>query len=71
MSAKFVSKPVVISAEICNEEQIIDTLEGNMVARVGDWIITGTEGEKYPCKDSVFRAKYEPVNNIAKSLFNI
>lgn len=39
---------------------IILTLEGEMVARYGDWIIKGTEGEFYPCKDSVFQRKYRP-----------
>jgi hypothetical protein len=39
----------------------IKTLEGTMCARPGDWIIRGTEGELYPCKDSVFQRKYEPV----------
>ncbi len=39
----------------------IKTLEGTMIARVGDWIIKGTEGEFYPCKDSVFKRKYEAV----------
>jgi hypothetical protein len=38
----------------------IDTLEGEMRADVGDWIIRGLEGEFYPCKPSVFARKYEP-----------
>jgi len=38
----------------------IYTLEGVMLAQYGDWIIYGPEGELYPCKDSVFRATYEP-----------
>jgi len=37
---------------------IILTLEGEMVAEPGAWIIRGTEGEFYPCKDSVFITKY-------------
>lgn len=37
------------------------TLEGDMKAAVGDWIIRGVEGEFYPCKPSVFEATYEPV----------
>jgi hypothetical protein len=37
----------------------IETLEGTMTANEGDWIIKGTEGEFYPCKDSVFKRKYE------------
>lgn len=40
----------------------IPTLEGTMRAGLGDWIIKGTEGEFYPCKDSVFRRKYEAVD---------
>lgn len=39
---------------------IVKTLEGDMIARPGDWIITGIEGEKYPCKDDIFKKTYEP-----------
>ena len=39
----------------------IKTLEGNMTASIGDWIIKGIQGEVYPCKDDIFRATYEPV----------
>lgn len=40
---------------------LIPTLEGNHLAREGDWIIRGTESELYPCRDSIFRRKYEEV----------
>ena len=39
----------------------IDTLEGGHIVCPKDWIITGVRGEKYPCKDSIFRVTYEPV----------
>lgn len=39
----------------------IDTLEGPMEVRVGDWIITGVKGERYPCKPDIFEMTYEPV----------
>jgi hypothetical protein len=39
---------------------LIDTLEGQMIASPGDWIITGVKGERYPCKDEIFRITYEP-----------
>jgi hypothetical protein len=32
-----------------------------MRADVGDWIITGIKGEKYPCRDDIFRETYEEV----------
>lgn len=41
---------------------VIETPEGDMKARAGDWIIKGVEGELYPCRASVFEATYEPVD---------
>jgi hypothetical protein len=38
----------------------IETLEGKMRGDMGDWIITGVQGEKYPCKPDIFEATYEP-----------
>lgn len=32
-----------------------------MKALPGDFIIRGLEGEYYPCKSSIFHAKYEPI----------
>jgi hypothetical protein len=40
---------------------IITTLEGDMTASVGDWIIQGVKGELYPCKPDIFAATYEPI----------
>lgn len=40
---------------------IISTLEGEMTAGKGDWIIKGVKGELYPCKPDIFAATYEPV----------
>lgn len=41
----------------------IRTLEGEMRAIPGDWIIRirGVAGEFYPCKPDIFAASYEPV----------
>lgn len=39
----------------------IQTLEGRMEARVGDWIIKGIKGEFYPCKNDIFEMTYELV----------
>jgi len=37
----------------------IDTLEGEMLALEGDWIIKGVAGEFYPCKPDIFALTYE------------
>jgi len=39
----------------------INTLEGTMYAKAGDFIIKGVKGEFYPCKPDVFEATYERV----------
>lgn len=40
----------------------IQTLEGQMKANIGDYIIRGVKGEYYPCKPDIFEITYEPVN---------
>jgi hypothetical protein len=40
---------------------MIETLEGTMIVSRGDWIITGANGEKYPCKPDLFEKIFEPV----------
>jgi hypothetical protein len=39
----------------------IDTIEGGHTVCPGDWIITGVQGELYPCKPDIFKATYEAV----------
>ena len=46
--------------DITSGVPVIKTLEGDMRANVGDYIIRGLRGEYYPCKPDVFHAKYEP-----------
>lgn len=42
----------------------IQTLEGRMKCNQGDWVIRGVKGECYPCKDDIFRATYDKVDEI-------
>lgn len=39
----------------------IETLEGTMIAKAGDYIIRGVNGELYPCKPDIFEKTYEEV----------
>ncbi len=41
----------------------IPTLEGEMLASDGDWIIQGVNGEFYPCKPDIFEKTYEAVDD--------
>lgn len=40
----------------------IDTLEGGHIVCPGDYVITGIQGERYPCKPHIFEATYEKVS---------
>ena len=40
----------------------IQTLEGDMITSLGDWVIKGVAGEFYPCRDDIFAATYEAVS---------
>lgn len=40
---------------------IIKTLEGDMKANIGDYIIKEINGEYYPCKPDIFEKTYERV----------
>lgn len=59
---KYRKKPIVIDAYQTDVEFQIPTLEGVMTASKGDYIITGIQGETYPCKPDIFEATYELVN---------
>lgn len=73
---KFRKKPIVITADRFFPGErpwpegvvttrggawAIETLEGSMEVKPGDWIIIGVEGERYPCKPTIFAATYEAV----------
>ena len=56
---KYRKKPIEIDAFQIEQDMIIKTLEGDMRAQRGDWIITGVNGEQYPCKPDIFDKTYE------------
>lgn len=47
---------------------VINTLEGNLIAAVDDWIIQGVNGELYPCKPDIFEKTYESAGEETVSL---
>lgn len=64
---RYYRHPGVPSGTVCkcgktmHDHGWIETLEGGHIVCPGDWIITGVEGEHYPCKPSIFEATYEEV----------
>ena len=58
----FVGKkiPTVMASDVY-VKLIIPTLEGNMKASKGDYVIKGVKGEFYPCKPDIFKEIYSLV----------
>ena len=56
------NEPLMFPQVFCKQEHIvIHTLEGDMTASIGDYIIKGVNGEFYPCKPDIFINTYEEV----------
>jgi len=68
--AKYRKKPVVIDAVRVTKRQVILTREGRLYAYPGDWLITGVEGEKYPCGNKIFRTTYEYTDFKSKQMWD-
>ena len=49
-----------------NDSLSVKTLEGDVTASVGDYIIRGANGELYPCKPDIFLKTYENVTEEPK-----
>ena len=45
------------------DELLVHTLEGDIIASNGDYIIKGIKGEFYPCKPDIFEQTYEECND--------
>lgn len=60
--------PGDLLCEHCDERMAIhgwiDTLGFGHIVCPGDWVITGFQGERYPCKPDIFAVTYEPVERL-------
>lgn len=52
---------LMFGAQYRDRGVLIRTLEGDMFAGLGDYVIRGVHGEFYPCKPDIFAATYDPV----------
>ena len=44
-----------------SEQLVINTLEGEMLVSINDYVIKGVNGEFYPCKPHIFKETYEEI----------
>lgn len=58
--------PVRLAEDGAGDYLVVTTLEGQMIARPGDYIVWGTHGEFYPVKRQIFEANYEAIDPAAR-----
>lgn len=56
---QYIKKPIPITAEQMAEAFYVDTLEGRMYGKPGDYLVTGIHGERYPCDQTIFEESYD------------
>lgn len=54
-------KPIIIHAVQMNGDFVVDTLEGEMRGKAGDYLVYGTHDEEYPVRKDIFEENYEEV----------
>lgn len=54
-----VKKPIPIKCVQIHEPFVVETMEGLMKGKKGDWLIIGIHGEMYPIDQEIFQKTYE------------
>lgn len=58
---KAIKKPIAIRCIQIDEPFLVETLEGEMKGKNGDWLIVGVSGEMYPIDKTIFEKTYDLV----------
>ena len=56
---KAIKKPIPVKCIQIDEPFEIETLEGVMQGKKGDWLMIGIDGETYACDDAIFKKTYD------------
>lgn len=57
-----VKKPIPINCIQMTEDFEVETLEGVLRGRAGDYLMVGVNGELYPCAKDIFEKTYDWVD---------
>jgi hypothetical protein len=58
---KAIKKPIALNCIQIRQPFEVQTMEGLMLGKKGDWLMIGVEGEIYPCDKSIFEKTYDLV----------
>lgn len=54
-----IKKPLRIKCVQIHEPFTIETLEGTLNGKTGDWLVVGVEGEMYAIDNAIFKKTYD------------
>ena len=58
---KAVKKPIPVNCVQIQEPFVVETMEGPMKGKKGDWLMIGIHGEMYPIDQEIFQKTYDIV----------
>lgn len=58
-----IKKPIPVKCIQIKEPFKVETMEGVLEAKAGDYLMIGIEGEMYPCDRKIFHDTYEIIKN--------
>lgn len=67
----FVKKPIPIKAEQRDEPFTVETLEGTLKGKAGDYLVVGVNGEQYPVDREIFEKTYDQVPKYVYDTYHI
>lgn len=56
---KAVKKPIAVRCIQMTEPFEVETMEGRLKGKAGDWLMVGVQGEMYPIDREIFEQTYE------------
>jgi hypothetical protein len=58
-----IKKPIPVKCVQLNEPFTVETMEGPLKGKAGDYLIIGVRGEAYPCDREIFEETYDIIND--------
>lgn len=63
VNPRYRKKPIIVEARQILEDFEVETKEGTMRGKTGDYVVKGIKGEIYPVDQNIFMATFEKVSD--------
>ena len=63
----YVKKPIKVQAKQMDHDFVVNTLEGLMTGKAGDYLVEGIRGERYPVRKDIFEESFIMTTELGQS----